>query len=93
MPHGAQVLSREGGRDTGVGRSSSIWPNSRMQNKDPLERWLLQKPAETGGNRRKPAETGGNQRKPAETGRNQPKPAETGRNWRKLAETGGNRIF
>ncbi len=34
-PHGRN--SREGGRDTGVGRSSSIWPNSSMQYKDPQE--------------------------------------------------------
>ncbi len=28
---------REGGQDTGVGRSSSIKPNSKMQYKDPRE--------------------------------------------------------
>jgi hypothetical protein len=100
MPCGARVLSREGGRDTGVGRSSSFWPNSSMQYKDSLEPPKLapaeisrnqRKLAETGGNRQKPAETSGNRRKLAETGEtggNRRKPAETDRNWRKLAETG-----
>ncbi len=62
MPHGARVFSREGEQDTGVGRSSSIWPNSGMQYKDPLEPPKVA-PVETSRNQRKLVETGGNQRK------------------------------
>ena len=46
--------SREGGRDTGVGRYSSISPNSRIQYKDPRshQRWLLKEKAQAKAKRR-----------------------------------------
>ncbi len=48
--------SREGGRDTGVGRSSSIQPNSSMQNKDPQEPPKVAPPTFGRGNRQEAAE-------------------------------------